>query len=407
MGLPLLLLVALVGLAVVRAYNLGGAKVWRETAEHFGLHFEVGGLLATPRIEGAVRGVRVRVEIATRTNNRNNRATTVYSGAHPTPLPPVSFRRQHAMSFLRQVIGGRDVVVGDPRFDDSIVVDAPDDVAIKEYLTPTRRAAILSVFSVWRDAELTDQHVAVRVSGRARNHAEMTATINRIVDTCRVLAQSAEVDEALRHREEGELHQAAAELHEVNDTPAPNVVVQMLEAETLVAAGEVGRAAPILDEAAAALPGDPVVTQMRESALAPPPPRPAAMPVEPTAAPLDQQSVIDDLFDPARYGSHIDEHFTSTYVDRPVSWSGVVEHSRGYRSDADFGTEPGTKATVTIGAVGGSALFSNRVKAVVDLPEDADPVRGETITFHGTLLHADRFTRTFFVRDATLENESS
>lgn len=341
-----------------------------------------------------MRGVAVRVEVV----SRNRSTLTVYSAVHPTPAPPVEFKRQHAVSFLRQIVGGRDVVVGDPRFDDSIVVDAGSEIAITDYLTPARRAAILSIFSTWRTVELTDSWLSVSTTGRAKQATEMVSTINRMVDMVRVLADHEPVDAALSLLDDGELHDAATALHTVNaESDADNVVVQLLEAETLVAAGETVRAVEIVDQVAERLPDDPEVADLQHLVD-------ATTDDDTTAPPasLDSPGVIDDLFASTRYGLDIDRRFSEAYAERVVTWTGTVEQSRGYRSDADFGTEPGTKTTVALGAVGGSRLMSNRVKAVVDLPDGTDLDRGDEITFRGTLLHVDRFTRRLYVRDAVL-----
>ena len=93
------------------------------------------------------------------------------------------------------MVGGRDVVVGDPRFDDAIIVDAPSQ-AITAYLTPTRCAAVLSVFSTGRNVVLNDERLTVFTAGRERSASQVVATINRLVDTCRVLGEPAAIDAA-------------------------------------------------------------------------------------------------------------------------------------------------------------------------------------------------------------------
>ncbi len=387
-----MLFFGLLAAALTRTATASADAAWKAAGEHLGLAHTPARMFSPPQLNGSVRGVAVRVEVIT----RNRSTLTVYSAVHPTPAPPVEFKRQHAASFFRQFVGGRDVVVGDPRFDDSIVVDAGNEMAITAYLTPARRAAILSIFSTWRTVELTDSWLSVSTPGRAKQATEIVSTVNKMVDLCRVLADHEPVDAALSLLDEGELHDAATALHTVNaESDDDNVVVQLLEAETLVAAGETVRAVEIVDDVAEELPDDPEVTDLRDFVNAD---------AETVSAPasLDSSGVIDDLFSSTRYGLDIDRRFSEAYADRVVTWTGTVEQSRGYRSDADFGTEPGTKTTVAIGAVGGSRLMSNRVKAIVDLPDGTDLERGDEITFRGTLLHVDRFTRRLYVRDAVL-----
>ena len=409
MGILFLLFVFGIALAIAQSAQRTSGAAWKAAAGHLRLQHTPGSLVTTPQLNGSVRGVAVRVEVLKRRGGGNGSTTTVFSVVHPSPAPPVQFKRQHAASFLRQFVGGRDVVVGDPRFDDSIVVDAADDAAIVAYLTPARRAAILSVFSTWRTVEVSDTGLSVSTPGRARDAAKIVSTVNRLVDTCRVLSDPEPLDTALGERDGDELKVSADALHELNARSDPNVVTQMLEAETLVATGESVRAIEIVEDVAERLPEDPEVDGWRDffaaSADAPTSPDPSGPsgPPEATETPdLDQQAVIDDLFADTRYGVSIDARYAEAYAARRITWTGTVENSRGYRSDADFGTDPGTKTTVAIGSVGSSRLMSNQVKAVVALPDGTKLIRGDTVTFSGTLLHVDRFTRKFYVSNGAL-----
>ena len=395
MAVFFILMVVGIVVAIAQNSHRASSDAWKAAGDHLRLHFTPGNLFTQPQLQGSVRGIDVRVEVARRRGSNNNATVTVYSASMPqSTAPPVVFRRQHAGSFLRSFIGGHDVVIGDPRFDDTIVVDSSEARAITEFLTPARRAAILSVFSGWHDVDVTHRRLSIRTRGRTRDASEIVRTVNRLVDTARILANPQPLDTALGHRDEGELHVAVEELHDLNAESEPNVVTRMIEAEALVASGESERAVEIIEDVAEQLPADPEIDTWREHLAT----GVSAAPSEP--ADLSQQAVIDDLFAATRYGVAIDARYAEAFAGREVTWTGTVEQSRGYRSDADFGTEPGTKTTVAIGSVGNSRLMSNKVRAVVDLPEGATVARGEAITFRGTLLHVDRFTRQFYVSDA-------
>jgi hypothetical protein len=117
---------------------------------------------------------------------------------------------------------------------------------------------------------------------------------------------------------------------------------------------------------------------------------------------LDAKKMIDDLLGPRRLGHEVEVAFEQGYQGRTVEWSGEVDSARDFRSDADFGSEPGTKVVVRIGSIGESDLFSNLVKAVVEFAPDTDLARGNGIRFTGTLLRIDRFTRSIYIADAAL-----
>ncbi|MEM7141164.1 MAG: tetratricopeptide repeat protein [Actinomycetota bacterium] len=397
-------IIVFVAIAISAFQKQQQTSTWQSVGRRTGLAVQSGSLFRAPSMSGTVRGVRVRAEVISRGSGDDSYRVTRYTVGFPAAGPAVSFRRQGMLSFMRSFVGGRDIVTGDPRFDESVIVDAASEAAVRQYLTPARRAALLSIFSTWPKAEVTPSSIVVESRRVERNQDRMMATINRLIDSGRLLTDPAPVDAALAPLEAGDMAEAVDALHELNeatdDENPPNVVTQLIEAESLVALGRPEEATIILERTAAALPGDPEVDGWRDvaaterSALAPPPPRPA-----------ERQATIDDLFGAGRPGHEIEAVFEADYAGRPVHWTGEVEHSRGYRSDRDFGDEPGTKTTVRIGAIGSSALMSNRVKAIVDLPADVDVERGDEITFSGTLLRVDRFTRAIYVEQASVAGD--
>lgn len=349
------LIAAAVAASAVARTSRSSSSAWSEAADQLGLRRGVGRRANAWRLQGVVRGIEIRVEVTSRAKGHDGPAT-VYTATGPIPAPKVVFRRQHPTSFLRQFIGGRDVEVGDPRFDNAVVVDAQDEAAMRSYLTPARREAIMALFATWRHVVITERSLTITVPGRAREATEIRATVDRLVDTALALGPSTPTASP-------------------PPPPAPPP--------------------PVEPPPVAPTPVPP----------APPTPVHEPVPAADTDAappPLDQQAVVDAVFSDERYGAAIDEHFRTHYQGSQVTWTGTVEHARGYRSDVDFGTTPGTRATLTIGTIGGSRLRSNRTRAVVDLPEGTTPARGDEITVRGTLLRLDRFTRTFLVENAEI-----
>lgn len=422
MGFGIFVLFIIIGLAIQAAQKQATGKTWTSVGSRNGLMTTGSSFFSNPSMSGTIRGVHVEARVVTRGSGDNRRRVTQYTVTFPGVGPEVRFRRQGLGSFLRGVFGAKDVVVGDPRFDSSVEIDAVNTVALAEFLTPARKAAILSIFSTWPNAVVTNSTIQVETRRVERSQDRLMASLNRLVDSARLLMDPGPVNRALEQRETGDLTEAAEALHDaVEADDSPNVVARVLEAETLVALDRAEEARPILDQAAVELPGDAEVAgwaavadeqiarHEQESSLPPPPPRPEAEeeapepvgePAEPVAT--DQQSVIDDLFGSDLAGHEIERVFENRYLGLLVTWTAEVESSRSYRTDRDFGDEPGTKTTVRIGSVGSSALMSNRVKAVVDLPPDLTLRREDEITFTGALLRVDRYTRTIYVRDATV-----
>lgn len=417
MGFGFIVFFFIIAFAIQAFLKQAAESTWTSVGRRTGLTTTRGSLFSNPSMSGTINGVNVEARVVTRGSGDNRRQVTQYTVHFPSVGPDVRFRRQGLGSFFRGMFGATDTVVGDPRFDDSVEVDAPDSTLLREFLTPARRAAILSIFSTWPSAEITNTMIRAETRRVERDQDRMTAALNRLVDSARLLSEQGPIAAALERREAGDLTEAAVALHEAIDAdPEPNVVARVLEAETLIALDRAEEAKPVLAAAATQLPGDEEVAgwaavadeqiaRHRATAAEPsagsslptPPPRPA--PERPPRA-TDQQSVMDDLFGGSLRGHEIEREFETRYAGLPVAWKGEVESSRGYRSDRDFGDTPGTKTTVRIGSVGASTLMSNRVKAIVDLPADIELTRGDGVAFTGTLLRVDRFTRTIYVSDA-------
>lgn len=415
MGFGIIIFFAIIVFAVQAVQKQATDQSWSAVGRRTGLMSTRTSMFRSPSMSGTIKGVHVEARVVTRGSGDSQRRVTQYTVTFPSVGPPVQFRRQGVGSFFRGMFGGSDVVIGDPRFDSSVEIDSTGGSALQEFLTPARRAAILSIFSTWPSAVITDSMIRVETRRVERSQDRLMSSLNRLVDSARLLSDPEPVSRALAQRDAGDLVDAAAALHEAVEAEAePNMVAKVLEAETLIALDRAEEAKPILAAAADELPGDKEVagwTAVADEQIArhqqastlpapPPPPEPPEAEPAPTPPSLVQQDTIDALFGGGLLGHEIEREFETRYAGEAIAWSGEVENSRDYRSDRDFGGEPGTKTTVRIGSVGASTLMSNRVKAIVDLPADADIARGETIAFTGTLLRVDRFTRTVYVADA-------
>lgn len=375
------------------------AKVaWSGAAEALGLHVDLGrGLSPRPKLSGAIGDVQVKVEVDKPRNGNHNNIFTGYTVRHAPVGPPVAMRRQGMLSRFAAVFGGRDVVVGDPFFDDKIVVDSPHEDAAREFLTPARQAIILEVFNRWRHADVDHVSIRVRTASVERKQAAIVETVRRLVAMAEVMGDPAGVDRALTKQLHGDMADAIADLHALNEQQ-PNVFVETLEAEGLVELGDHEQAQRVFQTVAQQLEiPEPKIGWDRLASLPPP----VALPV-PETPDVEQQAAIDDLFASDRLSFEIVEHFEHTYAHAIVAWSGEVSNYHSYQHDTDFTDGPGMKVTVLLGGAGKSSLVSNEVHAVVQLPRDSEIERGGNVAFRGTLVRVDRFARKLYVSAATL-----
>ena len=406
---------------------------WAQVGHHLGLNVANATIMKPGRLAGRIRGVEVLVTTVNKNSGNNNSQTfTVFELHYPPSGPPVRLTRQRTFnSFFRRLTGGRDVIINDPVFDENVIIDGGDPLEIGRFLTPTRRMAVLSLLSSWDSAEVTNRSMKVDKRGHIADPQELHGAIIRLVDMALLMSAPEQVDHALLLEAQGDMAQAAAELHTLNAS-APNTFTQKLEAEALVMMGERPAAEAILRAVEAAAPADPEVEGWRRVASAPlpsppavpptpspstpPPPIPAPEPApepspspSPAAAPapaaglvVSVEETIEDLFGSDRMGFETEERFSLAYRGRTVRWRGTVDSMRAFRSDQDFGSEPGTKATVHIGSLGDSKLVTSQVHAIVHLPADVDLERNQEIEFTGTLVRVDRYMRNLYVSLARL-----
>ncbi len=409
---------------------------WAQVGQHLGLSVAPSSFMKPGRLAGRVRGIEVLVTTVNKSSGNNNSQTfTVFELHYPASGPPVRLTRQRTFNgFFRRLTGGRDIIINDPAFDANVVIDGADPLEVGRFLTPTRRMAILSLLTSWDSAEVTNRSLKVDTRGHMRDARQLHGTIVRLVDMGLLMSAPDAVDHALLLEERGDLAEAAAELHVLNES-TQNTFTQKLEAEALVALGERGAADEIFRRVEAEAPADPEVEGWRRvtgTPLAAPPVPPAAAPpvpppanptptptaAEPASAPapeptptsrpvpaeldLSADETIRDLFGGDRMGFETEERFSLAYRGRTVTWSGTVDSTRSFRSDSDFGSEPGTKATIHIGSLGDSRLVTSQVHAIVHLPADVKLERNQEIEFTGTLVRVDRYMRNLYVSLARL-----
>lgn len=397
-------------------------KAWSAAAERLGLRVELGGAWSRPSMRGTVDGVDIEVEVYLRGSGDSKSKYTRYKAQHPPVGPPVVMRRQGAFSFLRQFVGGVDVQVGDPFFDNRVIIEASDPAAVTEFLSPSRKAVALQLFESYTNVRITSRSITIETRGVTRDVDELVRKVNRVLDAATVMAGAQPVDAALERRERGELSGAAQDLHAFNEGE-PNSFSQLLEAETLVELGDHDGALGVLDRAEGRIGGDSSVAGWRAVAKRPPPPPPRGLPQPPpsTASPSrpplppplpvptpaartapPQQQVIDDLFDRGLLSFEVVERFETTYAGAEVAWTGEVIGADRYRTDLDFGPGPGMKATILLGSAGTSQMISTRVHAVAAFGDGTELERGTEVRFRGELIRVDRLTRRFYVGSAEL-----
>ena len=376
--------------------------------------------MAHGEIRGDIRGVSVHVDVHMRKSGDSRAAYTRVRLMYPSGVNESFYlSKQQPFSIFARLFGQRDMIIGDPTFDSRVVIDAPDPIALDRFLTPARRMAILRMMESHQYVDvsartLTAEAFRVEEDGRA-----LVARIGHLVDIALVLSAPSDVDLALQQQRHGDLADAVQSLHTINDVQdmPPNSFTQFLEAEALVAMGDGEQASQVLDDlpvfdaelgewkmVARNHPKPVELKPIAAANLSRPEPESQPQPLQSTLeeeVSLDQQSVIDDLFDSERPGYEVEQRFFDVYESATVEWSGTVRRVREFRSDRDF-PGAGVKATIVIGSRGDSKLVSNQIQAIVHLPEHTSVEPEEHVGFRGTFVRTDRYMRNLFVANAEI-----
>jgi hypothetical protein len=362
-----LFMAAAVGLAaaVVASFMWRRAAGWKLVADRLSLDFFPGSLMSSPSMSGRTNGFMVSVDC-----HNNQSQLTRYSVRYPSiGAPTLGLTKQNSLDFklINRVLGRTDIEIGDPTFDRRVMIDSADPDAVAQYLSPLRRHAVLALFQDPRFSNQTVTHESITVETPKieSDPAKLDVTIALLLGMAKTMSVPTDVDLELEADHRGPRDRVL----ETAPPPPPQVV-------------------PV-------------------DRTPPPPPTPEPAPIQdstdasPATASLDYESVSNDLFDSDRMGFATDAHFAATYRDRRVHWSGVVDTVRDFRTDSDF-EGSGLKVTVTLGYLGGQKLRSRQVSAVLQLDTNTAVERGDEVSFTGTLVRADRFTRNLYVATGVL-----
>lgn len=248
---------------------------WQEAAIQLGLKSASSSMFSQSSMTGRVRDLDVRVHTERRSTsgNDNKKYFTVYSVNYWADGPPVSIKREKGFGIMKRLLGTTDVQIGDPVFDDALIIDSPDAAAVTAFLTPTRRRTIFGLMETWPTAELTSTRIMVANPGLETRTDRIVSTVNRLVDTALVVGSPIALDAALELEADGDLAEGAEALAQINASPeyADNSYTRLLEAQAHLTLGDRDKVASLLDQLEPALPDDRDVMALRDMISRPAP----------------------------------------------------------------------------------------------------------------------------------------
>jgi hypothetical protein len=392
-------------LAAKRQMDTTNAE-WGRVAHALGLQFSPWSMSSRPDLSGAVDGLGARVTVEQRGSGNSKKSYTVFRVAYPDAGIDIRIGPETALHRMGKWFGVQDVEIGDPAFDEAFVV-AGDPSAVAGWLTESRRLAILRLAQGFPGMTIDRFTVSWERRDAITDGDELLRTLRRLVSATHLLAGCAPGQDAVGRSFEaarrGELADGIDQL--VRAEPPVGVEPRLMAAEWMVADGRVAEAAPLLDELAQELPGEPQVEHWRavlerhqgdeaEPSLDPP--------VAPAGPPRPLDAAIQGLFGGDPYGYEIQERFQDAFRGVPVRGVGVLERLTPYSRDYDFPGGPGVKAVVSIGTVEHRLYGEVEIDAVLALPERTRIPIGSTVSVEGRLVKVDPLLRNLYIQGAAV-----
>lgn len=327
---------------------------WTEAAQRLNLQ-RVG---VSKRMEGRHGGGYVQIEGYSRGSGKSKRNYTDFRVLAPQPLNfSLELAPQGWFHSITSMLGAQDIITGDPVFDQAVVVRGQPEERVREWLTPERRALILSLRKGnWR---VTSQAVLITRDGFVKDFHDFQRGLAEVLTMAPVWGPPGEPQPSLRP----------------SATPPPLPTRERV-------APEPAPAPPT--SATKAAPGPPVSADVEA----------AYDPGDKGRVALFTQLFASDMpYFKAR------EAFQETFREREAEWTGVIRNVSHYYADRVFGKGPGY---IVVLAWPGPA---DDIQAHFQMSEaDGEAFRtreGQTARLRGRMVQCDPFLPGIFLADGS------
>jgi hypothetical protein len=382
-------------------------QAWARAARELGITLKptagVLGFFGKYSMTGQVNGLTVTID----THQSNDTTFTRYRVRYPSLGLGLQARRQHGLARVGKLLGFQDIEVGDPVFDEAIIVkgDYPERVA--SFLTPSRRVAITGLIELYPGSKITDTEIAYSKRGLDSDYRQLISTMQRILSVAQELRA---IDRPNREAADRRLAGDVGEALEILERAAPSgdpfidFARKQQLGEIRYAQGDREGAREVFGELAMQTPADPAADRWARRG-APDPPAPATPEPAGGPEPAGEAAVVaEHLFRKENYSFDTMEIFENEYEGKSVAWSGELKRLRRFDHDRDFGDGPAVKAVFSIAVLETDIYAGRDVDAIVRLPHGAEDEMeiGGRYPFRGILSRCDPAMRNLFVTDAVL-----
>lgn len=172
---PMLVIGAFV-LALVQYTSGQHEKALKQVAEHFGVEAKEGSFFgANAMATGTVDGAHLIVDTYSTGSGKNRSTWTRFRLRDGRSLPGTQIGSEGVFSFVGKAFKGRDIEVGDRRFDDKVLLRSTDELSLRAMLDADARGQVLT--AVGKSWALQDGEWMSRLHGRVRDPHKMIRQI--------------------------------------------------------------------------------------------------------------------------------------------------------------------------------------------------------------------------------------
>jgi hypothetical protein len=397
----LFVIVAVAAITAARRYMQKIAASWGDAGRELGLDFQQQRF-GRPRLSGAIRGMRVEVDIRTQQSGKTQQTFTRYRVWVPSPGFEFKLTRQTGFSRITRFFGAQDLEVGDQSFDDAFVVktNAPD--RLRGMLTTGLRGVLIRTAAAYPGVEFKNDLVHFERQRLETSRDVIVSAVRRFVDVAAALSGGRALDRSARlvtARERGELADIAEKIRNAREQKAETLDEELLELDTLATAGDREAARAKVRDLEKTLPADPDVVGWKRRLESSPSPRTGA------AGSPDAEALAEEIFAGNALSFETKESFDQKYRGATVRWTGTVKSVNRIQKGSDLGAEGGDKMIATVASIEHDLYGNTEIDAVVGLARGAGARldRGNEVTFTGTLVRVDPLVRNIFVADGKVE----
>ncbi|WP_372807558.1 hypothetical protein [Pontiella sp.] len=375
---------------------------WQVAADQLNLAYYGGGLGSAGTISGSIDGHRITVSTFTKRSGNNSQTFTKYHIEYRQRLKTdMKMTKQGALHNLGKIFGLQDINVGNPAFDDRVLLRGSNPEAVRRVLTPELRDAVKLAIVSYDDCVITNEHICVNRRGRDSDAAVVVGTVRRLLKFCELM--NASHNYTPKNTQVLDRHPAAVppipKAKEppkipVSEDPLPEIEAIEPSFDPYTTPRPIVPDPPMIpvDDEPDPVPAVPVAEDV------PPPVS------EPEPDVLDLKQTAEALFRAEDSGSALlaSKVFDEKYKGRRIAGSGTVKRVGKISYDPVFGSIRGIKVALTVCEMDG-AYSKIKVSAETIFPldefEKLKSLEDKPLHISGKLIAQDTMMRKLFVVD--------